>query len=469
MKPAKALSLVIAVLIAQFSYAQEAVSMSLAQAQQYALEHGFAVTNARLDAAKAEREVKETLSIGLPQVTGSIDYNNYIDIPVQVAPADAFGFPDYLNQFLFDVSNETGVALNAPEPDPDAISEFQFGTPQTITAGIQATQIVFDGSYFVGIQASRAYADAMRNGIEKSEVETKEAVASAYHTVLVAQENSRILSESLGLLKDTFEETQALYENGFAEEMDVDQLRLNLADLESRIKYADQQAEVALDMLKFQIGMDLAADLTLTDNVESLTGDTGASMLSTPFNIENNPDFKMQRSYVNLAELGVKNEKARALPSIGAFYSYQRNAQRDEFNFLDFDQKWYPIQLWGVQMTVPIFGSTQGYQRIEKAKVDLARAEEALFQVEQGAKLEFTSARIDFDNSLEQREIQKQNLELAEKIFNKTQIKYNEGVASSFELSQSQSQLLTTQGNYINATLQLLNARARLNKALNNF
>lgn len=465
----KCLLLAVVLLAASAVTAQESMQLSLEQAQQYAIDHAFAVESARLDAAKAEREVKETKTIGLPQVNGSIEYNNYIDIPIQVAPADAFGLPGYLTDFLGGVAQETGVPLNAPEPSGDGLQEFQFGNEQTVTAGITASQLLFDGSYFVGLQAQRAYAAAMRDGIRKSEAETRAAVAEAYHMVLIAEENVSILKESLGVLESSVEETKALYENGFAEAQDVDQLELSLADLQSRIKYAEQQADVALDMLKFQIGMDLGADLTLTDSVESLIRGDEVALLSAGFNIDASPDVMMQRNYVRLAELGVKNEKARRLPSFNAFYTYQRNAQRNEFDFFDGDGRWFPIQLWGVQMSWPIFGSSQGYQRIQKAKVDLAQAEAALRQIEEGARLEYRSAKIEFDNALEQRSLQERNLELAERIYGTTQTKYNEGMSSSFELTQARNQLLSTQGNYINATLQLLNARARLNKALNNF
>lgn len=465
----KSLTFIATLVISVAAMGQTNQSFSLIEAQNYAVEHAFAVKNARMDASVAEREVKETLAIGLPQLNASLEYNNFIDIPTQVAKGDIFGFPDYLVNFLGGVSQETGVPLNAPEANPDAISELQFGADQTVTAGLQASQLIFDGSYFIGVQASRAYADAMKLSIEKSEAETKTAVAEAYHMVLIARENTTILENSRTVLKETFDQTSALYENGFAEEMDVDQLQLNLADLDSRINYAENQAKIAEDMLKFQMGLDMRNEITLTDNIESLTNANEAGgMLTTPFVIGNNYDYRVQSRYVSLAKLGVKNEKARALPSIGAFYTYQENAQRFEFNFFDGNQAWYPTQLWGVQMSIPILAGGAGAHRIQKAKIDLERAEAALEQIEQGAMLEYSSAKLEFDYAIDQRDIQNRNLLLAQRIFDKTQIKYNEGVATSFELTQAQNQLLTSQGNYINSTLQLLNARTRLNKALSN-
>lgn len=452
------------------AFGQELVELTLIEAQAYAVEHSFAVRYARMDAATAESDVKLTTSAGLPHVNGSIDYNNYIDIPTQVAPADAFGFPSYLTQFLGAVSQETGVPINAPVQDPNAISEFQFGAPQTMTAGISASQLIFDGSYFVGLQAAKAYAAAQQSVIEKSKDEIKRATAEAYHTVLVSGENLRILEGSREVVNSNLTETEALFENGFVEEQDVDQLKLSLADLDSRINYARKQSEISKDLLKFQIGMPLENQIGLKDNIASLTAAPGAAgLLSFGFSLDGNSEYETQNRYLELSKLNVKNEKAKSLPRITAFYNYQRNAQRQKFNFLDFNQKWYPIQLWGVQLTVPIFNSLEGSHRIQKARIDVERASVALNQIAQGAKLEYLAAKNEYETAVENARIQKESKALAERIFNTTQIKYKEGVASSFDLSQAHNQQLTAQGNYIGAVLQLLNAKARLTKALNQY
>ncbi len=448
--------------------AQNPQSFTLEQAQAYAVEHAFDVLNARYEAEVASREVKETTAQGLPQINGTIEYNNYIDIPVQVAQGDVFGLPMFLNEFLGGVSAATGVPINAPPSDPDAISEFQFGADQTATGGIQATQLIFDGSYFVGLKASRSYAEAMSQGVRKSEADVKRSVAEAYHLALLADENVGILRASLELVQNSFEETQKLYEAGFLEALDVDQLQLSVSDIESRLRYAELQQGAALDYLKFTMGMPLNADIALTSEVESLLANVDPALLQNSFDPTLLPEYKVQRSYVELAGLGVKLEKARRMPSISAFYTNQRNAQRFEFDFFDSNGRWYPIQLWGVQMRIPIFSSGLGYHSIQKAKVKELQAQAALNQIEQGARLEYRNARIEFENALEQRRIQRSNLELAERIFDRTQTKYGEGLSSSLELTQVRNQLLTAQGSYINATLQVLNARVRLQKALNN-
>lgn len=442
------------------------LNMSLEEAKTYALEHAYAVQYAAMDVRVAEREIKELRAIGLPQVKASVDYNNYIDIPTQVAPADAFGFPSYITDFLVGVAQETGVNLNAPAADPNGISEFQFGAAQTSTAGISVSQLIFDGSYIVGLQASKTYAEAKKGALDQSVMQMKASVAEAYHTVLIARENLSLLRASREVLAASLAETKELLINGFVEEQDADQLQLTLADLDARISYAEQQSSIALDMLKFQIGLPMTADLELSDSIESLSGKSTEDPLASPFSLQNNLDYKVQSTFVKISELSMKNEKAKALPSIGAFYNYQRNAQRDQFNFFDFDQKWYPIQLWGVQMTIPIFTGLGRHHSIEKAKIEQERSELRLEQVAAAAELEYAAARSEYLNALKNEEIQKDNLELADRIYAKTQIKYREGIVGSFDLTQAQNQWLTAQGNAVAATLQLLNAKTRLNKAL---
>ena len=446
----------------------QSYQFSLAEAQAYAVENSYTMQYALMDQATAEKDVKLTAAIGLPQVNASLDYNNYIDIPTQVAPADAFGFPAYLTTFLANVSQETGVEINAPEVDPDAVSELQFGAPQTMTAGVNASQLIFDGSYFVGKRAAKAYADLMQKNVSKNETGVKAQVADSYHMVLVARQNVSILEDSKSLVESTVQEATVLFNSGFAEEQDLDQLQLTLADLNARINFASKQADIALDLLKFNLGLPLVSTLELTDNVETLLAD-GMDPLGVPFSLNDNPDIRVQQGYVGLSELNVKNEQAKRLPSISAFYTYQRNAQRDDFSFLDFDQKWYPTQLWGVQMSMPIFGGFSKTHSIAKAKIDQERATLTLKQMSAGAELEYATALNEYANSVENERIQAEALQLAERIFSRTQIKYGEGLASSFDLAQAQNQLLTAQGNKIQSILQLLNAKTRLNKSLNNF
>ena len=145
------------------------------EAQSLAAMRAYNVRYASIDAQEAASNTRELIASGFPQVSGSVEYNRYIDIPTQVSSGDAFGFPDYLTAFLGGVAQATGVPLDAPPVDPNAIQEFQFGAAQTMTAGITATQLIFSPSYFVGIQAAKAYASAMEASESKSVADARRA------------------------------------------------------------------------------------------------------------------------------------------------------------------------------------------------------------------------------------------------------------------------------------------------------
>ncbi len=208
--------------------------VTLAEAQAVALEKAFAMQYAALDRSKAERDVKGVLASGLPQVNLIADYSQYIDIPTQVAAGDVFGFPEYLTSFLGGVSQATGVSLNQPPADPDALSEFQFGQAHTANVGIQASQLVFSGSYFVGLRAAQLYVDVQDRAAERTADEVLTQVAEAYHLALGAEEALSLAQESVKLIEQSRSEVSALQSEGFADALSVDRLNLAKTELEAQ-------------------------------------------------------------------------------------------------------------------------------------------------------------------------------------------------------------------------------------------
>ena len=449
------------------TYSQSGIRLTLEEAQAIASERAYAVRYATIDKDQAASTTRETIASGLPQISGAVDYNRYIDIPTQVAPADAFGFPDYLVDFLGSVAQETGVPLNAPQNDPDAISEFQFGATQTVTAGITATQLIFSPSYFVGIQAAKAYASAMEAAESKSVADARRAAGEAYAAALAADENVDILNAAEALAREAYGQTRSLVEEGLAESTDADQLELAVSDIARQRTEAESMAAVALDALKFTIGMPVETTVILADSFETLEDSfDGATVLGTPFDAVRLPEIRTQARNLELSELGIRNEKAAGLPSIGAFYTNQRNAQRDAFDFLG-TGSWYPIQLIGVQMSIPIWSSFAGKERVIQAELTRDRAATALEQLTESAALEYRAARTEYTAALEQRQQAQRGLDLANRILERTRIKFTEGLSSSFDLTQAQNQRVSAQGNLTQATLRWLNAHLRLQRSLN--
>ena len=461
------LSLAIGLLMGSAIQAQSGIRLTLEEAQAVAAERAYAVRYASFDKDQAASTTRETIASGFPQVSGSIEYNRYIDIPTQVSSGDMFGFPDYLNTFLGGVAQATGVPIDAPPTDPDAIQEFQFGAEQTMTAGITATQLVFSPSYFVGIQAAKAYASAMEAAESSSIADARRAAGEAYAAALAADQNVAILREAEALATDAFEQTRALVEAGLAEATDADQLELAVSDVAQQRVTAESMAQVALDALKFTIGMPVETTVILADSFDTLEGTfDGASVLGTPFDAVRLPEIRTQAKNLELSELGIRNEKAAGMPSIGAFYTNQRNAQRDAFNFFG-EGSWYPIQLVGVQMTIPIWSSFAGKERVLQAELTRDRAATALEQLTQAAELEYRAAMSEYTSTLEQRQQAQRGLDLATRILDRTRTKFTEGLASSFDLTQAQNQRVSAQGSLTQATLRWLNAHLRLQRSLN--
>ena len=440
----KTISLLLASSFTIMGWSQQ--SFSLQQARKYALEHNYQAKNAAYDVEVAQRKIKETIAIGLPQLSGKASYNNYIKQPVQLVPAEFFG----------------GA--------PGEFSEIIFGTKQNATGELMATQLLFDGSYIVGLQATKAYLELAKNQQRLSDLEVQEAVTNAYHMVLVAEKNVTILESSLEKVKRIWRETQAMFENGFVEESDVDQMAINYKNLENSYNNAKVQAEVARKMLNFQLGLNLEATITLTDGIDELAQmQSDQGFFQSTFDVSQNANYQLANTNLMLQGLQLKNQKAKYLPQLSMFATHQENSFGNEFNFLSSDATWFPTTLIGVNLNVPIFSSGMRRQQVKQANIEVLKAEQTLLQATQGAELEMLNARAEYNNALAVYQNETQSLKLAEKIKDKTTIKYQEGISSSFELTQAENQYLTTQGQYIQATFSLLSSKNKLDKALNNY
>jgi outer membrane protein TolC len=379
-----------------------------------------------------------------------------------VAPGDAFGFPDYLTNFFLDLSENTGVLLDAPNIDPNAISEFQFGTPQSATFGITATQLIFSGSYIVGIQAAKVYEEARRVTTSKTIVEVTQSVSSAYYTALAALENETNLRKASVLMEETAKETQALAEAGFLEQLDVDMADLASRTLDNQLENATLQKKLTYSLLLYQIGLPVDTDISLSDNMTSLIEQsTLTPSIITDLDVSKVPAVVEQQYFYELAEWNVKETKARSLPQISGFYTNSQNAQRDVFNIFDSSGKWYPTQLWGVQVSMPVFGSFEGKHIRQKAQVQALKAETGLQMTLQATQLEQSAASAELRRSRDMVDEAINSLSLATKIFDNVKLGHSEGVKSSFELNQVHNQLLTNAGALVGARLRLLNAHSR--------
>jgi outer membrane protein TolC len=415
--------------------------LSLVKAQTLGAENAYAMQRARIDVQVAKRDVKELLASGLPQVTASFDVNHFLDIPTQVVPASSFD----------------------PDAPDDIVLELSFGTTQSATAGLSATQLIFSGSYLVGLKASQVFADAKALAVDATEVETRRLVAEAYATALAAEANVETLDRALTLVKSSEQELRELANEGLVESVDADQLQLTRQALEQQLSTGRLQAELTKQLLLFQCGLDVDEDVILTDDLEALTTVAVPEAVQGNLNLSAIPALEEQRRYVALAELDVQNRRAEGLPQVAAFYSNSTQAFRDpEFPVLADQNNWYPSQIVGLSVNMPIWTSFGGKQRVEKAKLQVLTAESGLEQMESAARLEHANAKATFLDAQAALGTAKAQRDLASRILTRIESGHKEGVRSSFELNTAQNQLLEAEGNLIGAQLAWLTAQQRL-------
>jgi outer membrane protein len=425
--------------------AEDIQELSLKEVQEYAVKHSTATQNARLDVAMAKKKIWETTATGLPQISASVSYMNNLQIPTTLIPAE---FLD-------------------PDAEPGTFIGVKFGTQHNATLSVTLNQLIFSGSYIVGLQASKIYLRLSHEQLSKSEIDVKEAVTNTYYLILLAEDNKRTLESSLQNMKKTLAETKELYKAGFLADTDVDQIQLSVTEIENAVGSITRQVEITYRLLKYQMGFELEKEIRLSQTLEEILKEINSEeLLTTEFKLFGHIDYQMVDTREKALTLLLRREKTEYLPTISAFLSHSRMAMRDSFNFFS-KEKWFPSTAVGLNINIPIFSSGMRGARVAQAKMDLQKAINLKQQVEDGLKLELMQARSAFTDGLEKTQSTKENVILAKKIYDKTLIKYNSGTASSLELIQIHNQYLTAESNYTRSVVDLLNAKTRLDKALN--
>ncbi len=457
-------------LFTTFSFAQETpvssqYSFTLDEAIEFALENSYQSINARRDVAKALKQKWETTATGLPQINAAIDYQNQLKQPVSLLPASAF---DSRESTINTVEEFFDLTANG-SPDPlDGFIPVVFGTKQQLTASATLSQLLFDGSYLVGLEAAKSFLQFTNDSQEKTQLNVRESVINAYGSVLVSQESVKILQNNKAALEKNYEERKKIFENGLAEEEDVEQLQITLLQITNQLNNAERLSKIALQMFNLTIGVDVDSNTVLSENLDNLTiKNIDTSVGLKPFMIENNVDYRLGYLLTEQRRLELKLEKSRALPTLSAFVNYGTQANSDSFTFLENDQRWFQSSILGVSLNIPIFSSLGRSAKTQRARIAFEQANTSFIEQQQQIQLQYNSTVSDYQLSLETYETSKQNLSLAERIENKNQIKYTEGLASSFELRQAQLQLYSVQQELLQAMLTIINNKAKLETILN--
>lgn len=450
-----------------WNFAQaQTTPLSLQEAINYALDNSLSVQKARLDLADAEKQINERRALGMPKLNGSLGYNYYIDIPTSILPPF---FPKTNLAFAQNV-DPTGNPIPVQVTQLDANGQPVFGDPQEVqfglkhnaTAGLQLQSLLFDWTYFTALKAAREFKSYTEKNYKVTEREVRNNVIDAYLPTLILNENIAILDSNLVNLKRLKFETEESYKAGFVEQLDVDRLKLSIANLEVQKEALLRQKETVENALKFAINMDSATDIILTDDIDALLSDPMAEDLTGDINIEARPELAVINKGLELNDLNIEAKKAAYYPSISGFLNYQQQYQGDKLS----GGNWFPTTIVGLQANIPIYGGGQRKAEMQRAKIQKEVSLIQKKQFEQGVSLEIRTVRINYLSAKDRVDNQKDNLELAERIYNTTIIKYREGVGSSLEVSTAEQQLYSTQQIYTTALYDLLVAKYSLQKAL---
>jgi outer membrane protein len=429
---------------------KDSLKLSLADAQNYALQNNRAVKNARIDLMSADKKIWETIAMGLPQLGLSANYQHQFVIP-------ELSFGSYLDPYALPSGFVTNTdIINAYKVSPPV----PLGVANNTTFDFTLSQLIFSGEYIVGLQATKVFKEISVNSLAKTEATTRETIAGTYYLYLVLGESLRVLTASLASVDQTYNDALKMNQQGFNEETDVDQIKISLSNLQRLVASVAAQRDVSLQLIKYQLGLEISQPLVLTDSLPAMIKEGNIQYLATPvFDYEKSIDYKIVRNLESSSALFVKREQSKYLPTISGFYRRHEQTNQPSFNFAVKD-------LLGVGLNIPIFTSGTRSSKVGQAKFDLEKARINTENAAQGLILEFETAITTYQTAYGNFLTNSESIVLSRKVYLKTLVKYKEGISTSFELAQNQSQFLTAEQAYYNSILTLLNAKAKLDRIL---
>lgn len=437
------LSLLLFSQIALFAQQQsEAKLYSLQDCITYALENNQNVKNAQLSVDISKYKIGEIISEGLPQINASADLGYNFKVPTSFIPSDFFG------------------------GEPGTFTPVQFSPAYNGSASINLDQMVFDGSYIVGLKASKTYAELSSKEKIKSEIDVIEAVSKAYYLVLVNQERSELIDKNYARLDSLLRETRILYENGLAEKIDVDRIKVSFNNISTTRNNFINTMNISYSLLKFQMGMDPKATIQLKDKIADVQLEVLDENFGSDSKIEDRIEMSILQTNLDLVKLDVRNVKSMYLPSIDLYGSIgATSGAGSSSELMNFGDNWFGLGVVGLRLNVPLFDGFYKARVIQQKRLQADQIINSRDQLQKSISLEIEEARAALKLSVDNLAAQNENMELAEGIFRTTRIKYNEGVGSNIEVIEADASYKEAQSNYYNALYDALVAKIDLEKA----
>ncbi len=408
-------------------------SFTAKEAVDYALKNAVQVKNALLDIKLQEQQNKQVTSAALPQVNGTVSFVDYLSIPTSLVPAEFAGGP-------------AGTFL-----------PIKFGTKYSGTYGANLQQILFDGQVFVGLQARKA---AISNAVLTSDV-TKEQIKAnvykIYYQLAVAKRQIGTIDANIATYQKLLHDTKVIYQNGFAEKLDVDKVQVQLSNLETQKLKAQNQIDAGKEGLKFLMNIPQQDSLYLTDTLSDQEIKSG--ILNVDYNYENRKEYQLLENSIELGKYNVKRYQLSKIPTLTFSANINQNAQRTSFTFFKGSEPWYTTSFINFTLNIPIFDGGARNANIATARLNVLKMNNSLEQLKSSIDNDVNQARINMKSAILTMDSQKKNIDLAQSVYNSTKLKYEQGLGSNQEISTAQADLVTAQNNYYSSIYDAIIAK----------
>lgn len=415
-------------------------ALTLDECISYAMENNQIMVNADLEIDKQQKVVGETLSIGFPQINGYVDVRNNFEVPTSFIPGEFFGQP---GEFV-----------------PVQFSP-QFGG----NASLGLTQMVFNGSYIVGVQAARVFVELASKQAEMTEIDVAQAVTTAFYSVLVNEVGLELINDNYDRLDSLLRETTLMYENGFAEKIDVNRVKVEFNNVVASRKIGTDIEMLSRQLLKFQMGMPINEELELIGSLNDLAEELNNPVVAD-FEYVDRIEYSILQTQDALANFEMKNNKAQYLPNLDFFVNAGASTQTGVSSDLWNTSNWFTQGNYGLTLNLPVFDGLYKSYRVQQNKIKINQIQNNMYQLKNSIDLEILTARTNLENAIIDLNTQRENLELSQEVYNVTKVKYQEGLGSNLEVIEADAAFKFVQNNYYNSMYQVLLSKVELEKSL---
>jgi outer membrane protein len=454
---------VVLLLLGSGAQAQQKHEMTVKEAVETAFKNVTELKNLQLDYRLQEAKNNEIKGAALPQVTGNLGINHYLQLPLIL-------FPDGTEAAIYnvlakeDVRNGSGAVV--PNRPTFTLRQVSFQQPWNASAGATLNQLLFQPDVFVGLQARKTALDLASINMEVAKERIKDSAYKRYYAILIAEKQLTFIKDGVKRLEKLLNDNTAMYKNGFAEKLDIDKVQVQLNNLKTTQNIIESGIRLSYSAMKFSLGLPQKDTIVLKDSlsIDAIKADILADGES--FQYENRKEIQQLGVAKKLQELDIKRYKLGVFPTVAAFINYSVNGQGQKFILTDRNAFWLRSSLVGLNINVPIFDGFQRKYKMQQAKLNLQKTTNSIDFVKQAIDFEQTITKESLGNALLNLDIQKRNIDLAQQVYNTTKKKFEQGLGSSFEILLAENELQEAQSNYFNAMYNAIVAKISYQKSI---